>query len=360
MTLKILHLVEAWHGGIASYVHPLIQAQSNLGHQVVLAADEHLLDADPRLFNCSIETYKASRNPRRFRGIRVRLSEIVRTCAPDVLHAHSTFPGVYTRFPHALHPRIIYTPHGWSFLKKDSPAWVRWGYGRVERWLASRARVVMCMSFEELNRARALGIDPDRLTMIHTGINDCFAEAINSNQAAGVQGDRGLNIGFFGRLDYQKGADLLPALADRLATDSTLHVFGSEVRGRRPLQPHPRIRRYGWVAHEALAAHMASMDVIIIPSRWEGFSLTALEALRAGVPIIVSNLTSLSEVVVHGYNGLIMHDFSAEHLAGLLVGLSIQDCRRMGHNARRVFQEAFTFDRFHRQVMALYQAALSD
>ncbi|MDY0309058.1 MAG: glycosyltransferase [Castellaniella sp.] len=358
--MKILHVVEAWHGGIASYVDALIRAQMGQGHQVVLAADSQMLAADPRDLPCAIDSYPASRNPARFPAVRATLAIILARHAPDIVHVHSTFPGVYTRFPHALHPRIIYTPHGWSFLKKDSPAWVRWGYGRVERWLASRARVVMCMSFEELNRARALGIDPDRLTMIHTGINDCFAEAINSNQAAGVQGDRGLNIGFFGRLDYQKGADLLPALADRLATDSTLHVFGSEVRGRRPLQPHPRIRRYGWVAHEALAAHMVSMDVIIIPSRWEGFSLTALEALRAGVPIIVSNLTSLSEVVVHGYNGLIMHDFSAEHLAGLLVGLSIQDCRRMGHNARRVFQEAFTFDRFHRQVMALYQAVLSD
>ena len=98
----------------------------------------------------------------------------------------------------------------------------------------------------------------------------------------------------------------------------------------------------------------------MIPSRWEGFSLTALEALRAGVPIIVSDLTSLSEVVVHGYSGLVMQDYSAHHLAGLVNSLTPSECRRMGRNARRIFEETYTFDRFYQQMMALYQRVMAD
>lgn len=358
--MKILHVVEAWHGGIASYVDALIRAQMQQGHQVVLAADAQMLAADPRDLPCDVDPYPASRNPARLPAIRAALAGTLARREPDIVHAHSTFPGVYLRCPTALHPRIIYTPHGWSFLKMDSPPWVRWGYGRVERLLATRTRAVMCMSFEELSRARALGIDPSRLAMIHTGIPDVAETPGGSTRLPSVAEYEVLNVGFFGRLDYQKGADLLPAMADRMADGSILHVFGAEVRGGRPLAPHPRIRAHGWVAHQDLSARMAAMDVIVIPSRWEGFSLTALEALRAGVPIIVSDLTSLSEVIVHGYSGLVMQDYSAHHLADLVNGLTRSECRRMGCNARRVFEDTYTFDRFYQRMMALYQRVMAD
>lgn len=359
--MNILHVVEAWHGGIASYVDVLIRAQMQQGHTVVLAADTRMLATDPRALPCPIDSYPASRHPLRLPAIRSALSDILARHTPDIVHAHSTFPGVYLRCPRALHPRILYTPHGWSFLKMDSPAWVRWGYGQAERLLARQARMIQCMSFEEIGRARALGIDSARLAMIHTGIHDlpeCSAASSPPRDKAQPDG-QGLKIGFFGRLDYQKGADLLPGLAERLADGSTLHVFGSEVRGGQPLAPHPRICAHGWVPHQGLAAQMAAMDVIVIPSRWEGFSLTALEALRAGVPLIVSNSTSLSEVVVHGYNGLIMQDYSASHLADLVHGLSLDDCRRMGGNARRVYQETYAFDGYYRGMMALYQRVIA-
>lgn len=350
--MKILHVVEAWHGGIASYVDALIRAQMQQGHQVILAADTAMLASDPRALPCAIDAYPASRRPERLLATRTALAAILARQAPDIVHAHSTFPGVYLRYPSALHPRIVYTPHGWSFLKMDNPAWVRWLYGRVECWLSTRARAIMCMSFEELTRARALGINASRLSMIHTGIEDVHK---TRNDVANQPDQPGLRIGFFGRLDYQKGADLLPELADSLSDDVTLHVFGSEVRGGKPLRPHPRIQAHGWVEHQALAAWMARMDAIIIPSRWEGFSLTALEALRAGIPIIVSNRTSLSEVLIHGYNGWVMQDYTARHLADLVNGLSVEECRRMGHHARQVFQETYTFDQFYQRVMGLYQ-----
>jgi glycosyltransferase involved in cell wall biosynthesis len=355
--MNILHVVEAWHGGIASYVDVLIRAQMQQGHTVVLAADTRMLLADPRALPCPIDSYPASRHPLRLPKIRAALTDILARHAPDIVHAHSTFPGVYLRCPRALHPRILYTPHGWSFLKMDSPAWVRWGYGQAERLLARQGRMIQCMSFEELDRARDLGIDPARLAMIHTGIQDLPAVPRPLDEAR--PDGEGLQIGFFGRLDYQKGADLLPGLAERLADGSTLHVFGSEVRGGQPLVPHPRIRAHGWVAHQDLASRMAAMDAIVIPSRWEGFSLTALEALRAGVPLIVSNKTSLSEVVVHGYNGLVMQDYSARHLADLIQGLSLEDCRRMGRNARRIYQDTYGFDGYYRRMMALYQRAIA-
>lgn len=357
--MKIFHIVEAWHGGIASYVQTLVQAQVDQGHQPILVADDALLCADQRTLPCPVETYPASRNPVRFKKIRSALGCLLQQHEPDIVHVHSTFPGVYTRFPTALHPHIVYTPHGWSFLKKDSSVAVRWAYGHIERLLAKQARAVMCMSFQELDRAVALGLPAARLWMIHTGIKD-QPNAGMMGEAEATSRSAGLQIGFFGRLDYQKGADLLPGLASQLAPGAMLHLFGTEVRGRQFQADHPQIRKHGWVAHHDLAAHMAQMDVIVIPSRWEGFSLTALEALRAGVPIVVSDCTSLIEVVIHGYNGLIMREYSAGHLAQLVNGLTHAECHRMGVNARQVFQETYTFERYYRQVMDLYQHVLAD
>ncbi len=353
--MKILHFVEAWHGGIASYVAALIKEQSLQGHRVILLADPERFQADPRQLSCQVEEYKSSRNIIRLPSIRKSLAGVINKYNPDVVHVHSTYPGFFSRFPRSLHRRIIYTPHGWSFLKKDISVLVRYSYGIVENVLSKHAAAIMCMSFEEIREARRIGIPRSRLSMIHTGIERELIPLIKSDD--GDQFD-GLQVGFFGRFCYQKGADLLPELADRLQPGVIINAFGSGPMEQQLLDLAPTIKLHGWIPHHELMEEMAKMDAIIIPSRWEGFSVTALEALRAGIPIIVSGETSLTEVVTHGYNGLIMREYSAEHLADLLNNLTLSSCREMGVNARELFDRTFTFDRFYEQVIGLYNKVL--
>ena len=345
--MKVVHVVEAWKGGIASYVQSLVKDQVARGYAVFLIADRNELDLDARDLGVEVISYNSSRNPLKLISVSSFIKEELSRISPDVVHCHSTFPGLYVRLV-ARGLKIVYTPHGWSFYKKDVGVVRRFFYGLVERVMSSRCHKITCMSLEEINSARKLGIDANKLSLIYTGIPD-----LPSQDWRGASDDELVRVGFFGRFDFQKGFDILEAAAPLLKNNVELHVFGGFVRGSERLIDS-RMVNHGWVDHASINHHISSMDAVVIPSRWEGFALTPLEAMRAGKPVLVANKSSLPEVVIHGFNGLVLSDYSPEALAGALNSLTKVDCRRMGENSALVYKQTFKFDVFADKVSNLY------
>ena len=62
-------------------------------------------------------------------------------------------------------------------------------------------------------------------------------------------------------------------------------------------------------------------DVALVPSREEGFGLTALEAMACGVPLVASGVDALKEVVIDGETGLLFSPENASALADTLMQL---------------------------------------
>src|SRR5690606_37894761 len=135
-----------------------------------------------------------------------------------------------------------------------------------------------------------------------------------------------------------------------------IHVFGGAVR-EAPGSISPHLIYHGWLNHRDIHENMLKMDAVLIPSRWEGFALTPLEAMRAGRPVIVSNLSSRPEVVINGFNGIVMADYSASSLSLSLSCLTEEECRRMGDNARKVYEDSFTFQGFSERMDAVYKSS---
>lgn len=349
--MNIVHVVEAWKGGIASYVEALIKDQLARGYRVQVLADTEQLAADARDLGVPVVGYQSSRKPWKFKGIAAEIAEEVASFNAQVVHCHSTFPGLYVRL-RAHSAKVVYTPHSWSFLKQDVGLPVRLVYQFVERVLAKRCHRIVCMSLEEVASAGRAGLPADKLSLVYSGVPDlCGKSAEFSNRSHSGP----MKVGFFGRFDYQKGFDLLEDLAPMLGPEVELHVFGGAVRGGLG-ELHPRFVNHGWIEHKRMPEEMLAMDVILIPSRWEGFALTPLEAMRVGRPVIISNQTSLPEVVIHGFNGIVLSDYSAARIASVLAGLKRVECERMGRNARVVFEQAFRFDDFLNMMDAIYHS----
>jgi glycosyltransferase involved in cell wall biosynthesis len=102
---------------------------------------------------------------------------------------------------------------------------------------------------------------------------------------------------------------------------------------------------------------MQAMDVVIVPSRWEGLALVPIEAMRAGKVLVVSGESSLPEQVIHGYNGIILTELTGPCLADNLNRLTVDNCRRMGNNARHVFDQTFRQEHFLKSLMRIYEQA---
>lgn len=113
---------------------------------------------------------------------------------------------------------------------------------------------------------------------------------------------------FVGLPVYHKGFDLLTASYARLLPeypDAELHVVGdAAMAGGRII--NKTIRSHGKLSHEKLGELLAQMDCLVLPSRLESFGMVVVEALAAGVPVIVSDHAGASEAIRENENGWVI------------------------------------------------------
>jgi glycosyltransferase involved in cell wall biosynthesis len=109
---------------------------------------------------------------------------------------------------------------------------------------------------------------------------------------------------------------LLHAFASLHDVRKTLTLVGPVVEdGLLPRPARADVRVRGKLAREALAAEYASADVLVMPSRGEGYGLVVAEALASGLPAIVSSATGAKDLVRDGENGWVFAAGDAVDLA---------------------------------------------
>ncbi|MEO7221440.1 MAG: glycosyltransferase, partial [Devosia sp.] len=103
---------------------------------------------------------------------------------------------------------------------------------------------------------------------------------------------------------------------------------------------------------------IAAADVVVVPSRWEGFGLVAIEAMREGKPVIAHDVGGLPEIVSDHETGLLFSPLDAATLAAVLGSLDKQQLRAMGKAARRRFEAHFTDRAMHTATDQIYRRVL--
>ncbi|MFX6269921.1 glycosyltransferase, partial [Acinetobacter baumannii] len=83
-------------------------------------------------------------------------------------------------------------------------------------------------------------------------------------------------------------------------------------------------------------------DVIVVPSRWEGFGLIAVEAMRAGLAVIASRVGGLAEVVEEGVTGFLVEPDKPEEIVNILRTVTREQLHEMGNAGREHFLNEFT------------------
>ncbi len=167
-------------------------------------------------------------------------------------------------------------------------------------------------------------------------------------------------VGGIGRLDRQKGWDVLcaaaPRVHERVPTARFVVVGDGPERAR--LLAGDGSGRVHFLGYREHAADLCcGMDVLAVPSRYEGFGLVAVEAMLAGVPVIASRVGSLPEVV--GDAGRLVAPEDPEALAEALISL-LEDPDRRAEFGRRGAQRArdrFGLERMCGQTLDVWRRA---
>ncbi len=110
----------------------------------------------------------------------------------------------------------------------------------------------------------------------------------------------------------------------------------------------------GWLGHAGVAAQLNAADVVVMPSRWEGFGLVAIEAMRAGKPVVASAVGGLIEIVVDGVTGRLVPAGDAGALGAALSAFDRNGLSQMGDAGRVRFLQHYTSDKTNADLLRLY------
>lgn len=354
--MKILHVAESAQGGVGTYLAEILPDQAlryGSNHvRAIVPADHigHLSGVDRR----SLTTWRrGDRSAMAAVRLAVAIRREIATFRPSLVHAHSSLAGGVLRLMYGWSGRpfrIVYCPHGWAF-DRVALAIKNRVIAHIERNLAASADRIIVISEHERAAALAIGINPARLTLVLNGIAD-----VPPARPARWDDER-IKVLFVGRLDQQKGFDTLLDAVEPLQDRVALRVIGKAVAG--PMaSPRPRrsqVEYLGWRSLAEIATEIAAADVVAIPSRWEGFGLVALEAMRAGVAVVASAVGGLREIVVDGETGRLVPPDSPERLMRALSEHDRETWHVMGAAGRARYEAMFTARRMNAELATLYQ-----
>ena len=171
-------------------------------------------------------------------------------------------------------------------------------------------------------------------------------------------------LGLVSRLEHIKGMDLVvPAFAEvrKGFPDVQLLVVGDgSLRAAMEQQAmelgcDDAVAWAGRQPQEELSQYYSRMDIVLMPSRSEGFGLTAIEAMAHGCVVVASDVGGLPEVVCDGVCGLLHRTEDVADMASKISSLiaSPEHCRTMQKNALQHVQK-FSFQRYAELILNLY------
>ncbi|MFW6092717.1 MAG: glycosyltransferase [Pseudomonadota bacterium] len=275
-----------------------------------------------------------------------------------IVHAHLIWPLLYVPLAaRGLDIPLVFTEHNtWNGLRRAP--WT----SLIERLAYGRYCRVICISEGVRDALQPrLGRPPSpSLSVIHNG-----GRRFDLVERAGREG--GLRLVSVGSLTRQKGFDVaIDAVARCGELVSEYRILGEgplrdDLRGQITARGvADKVRLVGWSEH--VEPHYAWADVMLVPSRWEGFGLSAAEAMSTGLPIIASDVPGLREVVGSGNIGAqLVHPGNASAWAAAIRRWAV-DRRQLPALGRICHARAgaFSLDRMTQSYAELYRQVMEE
>jgi glycosyltransferase involved in cell wall biosynthesis len=312
--LRVLHALEAFAGGTERHLLDLVGHVPDVEH-VIAVPSIHLgkstTDAARRAreLGAVVEIVEMTRSPAPHRSASAinSMRALIRRHQPDLVHGHSSLGGAISRLSAAgMQVPVVYTPNGLS-----RASWAL----TVERYLRVRTDWLIAVSESERDFAlrRRLAL-PERVTVIRNGIDLEPPAQLRPplRVRLRVRSDTPL-VGCLGRLTWQKAPEVYAAacgIAARRVPDAHFVLIGSGLHDdkvRRELESADLGDRFHWLdGLPGAAAAFGELDLYVLPSRFEGGPYTPLEAMRAGTPVVLTDVAGNRDTVEHDVTGLLV------------------------------------------------------
>lgn len=281
---------------------------------------------------------------------------LIRSIQPDLVCTHSSKAGFLgRRAAYKLGVPSVFTAHGWAFTDGVDSKRQKL-YLRLEKMAARWCNRIICVSEYDRQLALKCRVAPDnKLVTIHNGIpSDTFFYSKRESIP--------LVITMVARFSEQKDHALLL----NAVRDIDIRNIKVQLVGDGPLLPNikslaeslnigDRVQFLG--NRRDVPELLTHSDIFVLTSKWEGFPITILEAMRAGLPVICSDVGGCSEAIKDGENGFLVPRGDGVVLANRLKQLiKDKDLRyKMGQKGRMSFEKCFTVEKMAEKTERIYR-----
>jgi glycosyltransferase involved in cell wall biosynthesis len=375
MSPKLLHIKgSSPFGGDCVLMLELGKAAQERGFEVdVLAMDPHFQESirDAGLGLVELDVIRREIRPVwDARGL-ARLTRFLSRAGYSIVHTHTTKPGVVGTLAARLAgvPSIMHTVHLFPFHEETGRIETT-AYATVERLSARWCDRLVTVGDFQRRWALERGIGkPEQIVSIPNGVPGERANALRP--PAEIRAELGIDDEFMiistGRLAPQKGLDSLLRAAALLRSDlPTLRVV---LAGEGPLR-----EELGRLASELgvddvvqilgfrsdVGDLLAASDLVVLPSLWEGLSISLLEAMAAEKPVVTTSIESNREVTNDGEAALLVPPKEPDRLAAAIRTLVLDEDRRMQLAKRggEIQRERYTVQRMLDAYLSEYDQLL--
>jgi glycosyltransferase involved in cell wall biosynthesis len=230
-----------------------------------------------------------------------QLQNLVSELEPDVLHLHSFFAGLVGRLVRPGLAVVVYQPHGWGFSSRSRAR--NAAVVALERCLVRSTDALAALSSREQESALERGLRFSYVTVLGSAVSAPFHARRQS-----IGGDRIRRVLVVGRICEAKGQRELAQAISRFPGDLSSidlvfvgKVTAAERDGLAKVLTHasrsPRVNFVGELDPDELAEMFATSWLTLIPSRWEGLSLTMLESIVCGCPVVSTDVSGAREYI---------------------------------------------------------------
>ncbi len=343
--IRILHLVPRFiHGGVARVVDDLMAGVDASRFESFLACAIDDYPVRERVFS-GLPLFPTTAANMMRASVAVR--RLVKERGIDVLHSHHRFTSVVARLVAMMTGcRFTSTVHD---LAAGGAVMTRFGAAPI---------VTVFSETVEKHLVNNFGFSPNRIQQIPMGIG--------VTPPSGRASSGRPSVVFAGRLDWEKGADVLLAAIPRILSQVPEAVFcfagtgelESDLRANATAMGD-QVRFLGW--RDDVASLVGGASVAVVPSRREGFGRSVVEAMTLGVPVVASATGEIINLIEDGVSGLLVPPGDVEALAGAVVRLLLDRplAERIGAEGQARTLGRYSVDAMCRATERVYERLMA-
>jgi L-malate glycosyltransferase len=371
--MNILHITTFLQGGAGRIISDLACAQHRAGHAVAVVTSKtgengycnypHWID---NLKSTGVLLLQVDSTFKRDVSLNIAAFKAIRDAMDwnnlSIVHSHAAIPSLISLLLSSRAKQripVLQTMHGWGITKSADQA-------ATDITLMNALDRIVAVSAASQRRLIGLGVDSNLLTVVPYGV-----EAPPASEPERVPEPlrkwKSMNLrvlACIGTIGPRKNQRLLiDAMSASRAPRNIACVFigeGEEIAELKALAESTGLtERVCFLGYQKEATrYLSGADWLILPSRDEGLPISMLEAYRAGVPVLGSDIDEISEIVFDGKTGLL---FRSEHLDSLVEILnrvsSLDENRRlaMGEEGCCLWQANYTSEIMEQRYERIYK-----